>query len=117
MKRRFRLTQSADFKRVRRLGKSYPHPLIVLVAMPNDINHSRFAVVAGRVAGNAVHRNRAKRIIRAVLNDLLPEVTHGWDLVFIARRPMQTASYWQAHASIRQLLGRAQLLVSDKSYE
>lgn len=85
--------------------------------MPNELAHSRFAVVAGRVTGNAVQRNRAKRIIRAVLNNLLPEVPAGWDLIFIARRPMQTASYWQAQASIRQLLGRAQLLVADKSYE
>jgi ribonuclease P protein component len=117
VKRRFRLTQSADFKRVRRLGKSYPHPLIVLVAMPNDLTHSRFAVVAGRVTGNAVQRNRAKRIIRAVLNHLLSEIPAGWDLIFIARRPMQTASYWQAQASIRHILGRAQLMRGDEGYE
>ena len=85
--------------------------------MPNDLAHSRFAVVAGRVTGNAVQRNRAKRVIRAVLNDLLPQVAPGWDLIFIARRPMQTASYQQAQVSTRHLLGRAQLLIEDKRYE
>jgi ribonuclease P protein component len=117
VKRRFRLTQSADFKRVRRLGKSYPHPLIVLVAMPNDLPCSRFAVVAGRVIGKAVQRNRAKRIIRAVLNSLLSEIKPGWDLILIARRPMENANYWQTQSAIRHLLGRARLMVADVNHE
>ena len=34
MKRRFRLTRSIDLKRVRSSGKSYAHPLIVLIVGP-----------------------------------------------------------------------------------
>jgi len=35
VKRDFRLTRSTDFKRVRNSGKSYAHPLVVLVAIPS----------------------------------------------------------------------------------
>ena len=36
MQRKFRLTRSEDFKRVRRSGKSYAHPLVVLIVQPHD---------------------------------------------------------------------------------
>lgn len=36
MQKRFRLSRSEDFKRVRRIGKSYAHPLVVLVAQANE---------------------------------------------------------------------------------
>jgi len=82
MKRKFRLTRSTDFKRVRRFGKSYAHPLVVLISQPNELNISRFGISAGRSVGNAVHRNRAKRQIRESLRPLLPSIKSGWDVVF-----------------------------------
>jgi ribonuclease P protein component len=36
VQRKFRLTRSEDFKRVRRSGKSYAHPLVVLIVQPHD---------------------------------------------------------------------------------
>jgi ribonuclease P protein component len=36
VQRKFRLTRSEDFKRVRRSGKSYAHPLVVLIVQAHD---------------------------------------------------------------------------------
>jgi ribonuclease P protein component len=36
VQRRFRLTRSEDFKRVRRSGKSYAHPLVVLIVQVHE---------------------------------------------------------------------------------
>lgn len=109
MKRSFRLKKTADFKRVRRLGKAYPHPLIVLIALPNELPFSRIAVVAGRSVGNAVKRNRAKRIMREVLRKLLPEISTGWDLIMIARKPLSTATFSEVQEAIQSVLQRARL--------
>ena len=35
--------------------------------------------------GNAVHRNRARRVIRAALRDLNPIFKRGYDIIFTAR--------------------------------
>lgn len=110
MKRRFRLTKSTDFKRVRRLGKSYAHPLVVLVACRNQLDGSRIGVVAGRSVGGAVQRNRAKRLLRAAFQPELPVLCSGWDLILIARQPMASAAYWDVQAALRQLLRRARLI-------
>jgi ribonuclease P protein component len=110
VKRRFRLTSTKDFKRVRRLGKSYAHPLIVLVALPNEQGTSRFAVSAGRSVGNAVQRNRAKRLIREAVRPLIPSVRPGWDVLFLARHALAEAEFLKAQGALKLLLQRSRLI-------
>ena len=111
MKRRFRLTKSNDIKRVRRLGKSYAHPLIVLIAHRNHRLTSRIAITAGRSVGNAVKRNRAKRWIREAVRPLIPIIEPGWDIIIVARRPITNANFQKCQSAILNLLHRAQLLI------
>ncbi len=111
MQRRFRLTRSEDLSRVRRSGKSYAHPLLVMVADSNDRHDSRVAVVAGRTVGVAVKRNRAKRLLRAAMQSLIASVAPGWDLVLIARPPLVQSDMYEAREALLSLLRRAQLIV------
>jgi len=104
------LTSTTDFERVRRFGKSYAHPFIVLVTLPNEINHSRIGVGAGRSIGNAVQRNRAKRILRETIRHLIPSITAGWDMVILARKPMTNANYNEIGTALNGLLTQAKLL-------
>ena len=110
MKRRFRLTRSTDFKRVRRSGKSYAHPLVVLYALKSDLGGVRVGVSAGLAVGNAVKRNRAKRLLRAAMNDLLSQTALGSDLLLIARSPLPKSDFQQTRAALYNLLERADLL-------
>ena len=110
MKRRFRLTRSADLKRVRHTGKSYAHPLVVLYVTASDQAATRVAVTAGRGTGNAVQRNRAKRLLRAAMADLFPGVHPGVDLLLIARSPLPGADFLQTKQAVSGLLARAGLL-------
>lgn len=110
MKRRFRLTRSADFKRVRRSGKSYAHPLLVLYALKSEEPVLRVGVTAGLAVGNAVKRNRAKRLLRAAMSDLLPQTVPGSDLMLIARSALPDANVQQTREALSILLKRAGLL-------
>lgn len=115
MNKRFRITQSTDFARVRRLGKSYAHPLIVLVAIPNQIEKTRVGVVAGKKIGGAVIRNRAKRQIRAAAQGLLPGLAPGWDLIFIARQLITTARFTEIEQAMQSLTRRAGIAKIDRN--
>jgi ribonuclease P protein component len=110
VKRRFRLTRSTDFKRVRRSGKSYAHPLVVLYALKSDQVGVRVGVSAGLAVGNAVKRNRAKRLLRTAMNELLPQTTLGSDLLLIARSPLSRSDLQETLAVLSNLLERAGLL-------
>jgi len=108
--RRLRLTRSTDFKRVRRLGKSYAHPLLVLIALPNGMERSRFGIAAGRSVGKAVERNRAKRLVREGLRPLTPQIEPGWDILLLARTSMAKSNLDSTRQALRTLLSRAHLL-------
>lgn len=110
MKRNFRLTRSNDFKRVRSSGKSYAHPLVVLVKLPATEGKIRVGVTAGRSVGGAVQRNRAKRLLRESMRMLLSGIHTGWDLILIARQPLLAANFQQVQAAVFQLAQRANLL-------
>jgi len=121
VQRRFRLTRSEDFKRVRRFGKSYAHPLVVLIVQRSDQPHIRVGVAAGRKVGTAVIRNRAKRLLREAMRPLIPNIglqhdtvnqgnASGLDMILIARAGLSTASLGDTRWALQNLLQRAQIL-------
>ena len=114
MKREFRITRSIDFKRVRRLGKPYAHPLVVLIATPAENENSRAGFITGKSIGNAVKRNRVKRQLKAVLSEFLPHFINQSDVLVIAREPVTQATYQDLRIAIQQLLIKADLIGSDE---
>jgi ribonuclease P protein component len=67
-------------------------------------------VSAGAVVGNAVKRNRAKRLLRAAMNELIPITDPGSNLLLIARSPLPAANFHQTREALSLLLKRAGLL-------
>jgi ribonuclease P protein component len=115
VQRKFRLTRSEDFKRVRRSGRSYAHPLVVLIVLNNEKNQQgnlRIGVTAGRTIGTAVKRNRAKRILREAIRTLLPNLATHADLILIARAGLTSATLSETREALLKLVQRAQLLSS-----
>jgi ribonuclease P protein component len=116
VQRKFRLTRSTDFKRVRRTGKSYAHPFIVLVVQASEASRTRVGVTASRSVGGAVKRNRAKRLMREAMRPLLPGLLPGWDMILIARPALLAASLQDIRQALIKLLRRAQIIpLSDES--
>jgi ribonuclease P protein component len=116
VQRKFRLTRSEDFKRVRQNGKSYAHPLVVLVvqACEPPVN-VRVGVTAGKSTGGAVQRNRAKRLLRESIRPYLASLSAGLDLILIARPPLAAATLQETRAALTSLLRRAKILPTDES--
>ena len=113
MKRNYRLTRSNDFQRVKQTGKSIAHPLLVLIILPNPDGLLRIGVSVGKAVGNAVTRNRAKRRMRASLSSLFTNIQPGWDLVFLARKPIVDAAFCDIIAAEICLLKRAGLFLDE----
>jgi ribonuclease P protein component len=116
MNRRFRLSSSADFKRVRRNGRSYAHPFVVLITSHGEPDRLRFGVSAGRSLGNAVQRNRAKRRLREQLRQFEPQLQRGWDVVLIARKALPEASAAHLQRALQDLFEKAGLLKVDRDH-
>ena len=115
MERKYRLRLNADFQRVRQKGKSWADHLMVLCALPNDLEHSRFGFAASKRIGKAVVRNRVRRRMREAVRLRRVLIAEGWDIVFIARSAIGHASYAEIAQDVENLLRRANLYKSLNS--
>jgi ribonuclease P protein component len=62
--------RKAEFADIYRKGRKYSNELFNCFILPGGT--TAVACVAGRMVGNAVERNRAKRLLRAALQSLAP---------------------------------------------
>ncbi len=108
-----RLRRPEDFRHVWSTGRSWAHPLFILWALPNDGNRIRVGITASRKIGNAVTRNRARRLLREAARHLYGHMVSGWDLVLVARTSLVEAQEPQVESALRHVLGLAGLWVSQ----
>ena len=85
------LTNNRDFCRIYAKGKSLVSPLMVTYVMKNRLGYNRLGITASKKVGNAVKRNRARRIIKAAYTSTEPQLLQGYDIVLVARGRTVTA--------------------------
>lgn len=68
-------------------------------------------MVSKKVASQAVKRNRVKRQLRAVIEELLPRISGGYDILFIVRKVSLEADQETLKAHVFQFLAQKGLLV------
>jgi ribonuclease P protein component len=104
-----RLTKPEHFSQVFEKGMTQADRLLVIKAVPNKLEYSRFGISVSKRVGNAVIRNRIKRVIREIIR-LKPPVC-GWDIVVIARNPAASSNYKELDKSFLNLLSRAKIVL------
>lgn len=113
LNKRFRLTRSIDFKRVRKQGQSFVHPLVVLVKGSGKPESAKIGLSVSRSVGNAVVRNHTKRILREIMRPLLPSLKSGSEFVLVARSAIVDADFKAVGVAVLDLLKRSKLLQDE----
>jgi ribonuclease P protein component len=88
-----KVKKKKDFYLIYRKGRRFRGKFFNLVFVANDLVFSRMAAVASRKVGNAVKRNRAKRLMRELFRKNKDLFTKPVDIIFIARREILDASW------------------------
>lgn len=84
-KSEFTLRKQSDFNRVYNKGKSKGSKYIVVLYRKNNLGYTRTAFVSSKKVGNAVARNRSRRIMRAAYDSIKDKIVKGYDVIFVAR--------------------------------
>lgn len=81
------LNENTAFQRVYYRGKSSAKPALVVYALKNRVGICRVGITTSKKIGNAVERNRSRRIIRAAFQSVVKNysISGNYDLVFVAR--------------------------------
>lgn len=119
MQRENRLTRREDFNKVYRYGKSSAnHQFVVYVlnqpaSVPGE--SFRLGISASKKVGNAVVRNRLRRMIKEIVRLNGERLAPRKDLILIVRKPAAEMEYAEMEKSILHVLKRADVLLPRKS--
>lgn len=110
-----RLTKRPEYLRVAAARRKWVTPGMVVQALPRELKQAadadaaqaRLGITVSRKVGKSVQRNRARRRLRAVAREVLPEAGRpGTDYVLIGRAGTLTRSYQDLLEDLRVAVRR-----------
>lgn len=98
------LKKNKDYKRIYSHGKSVADRFMVLYFLTNTTDICRFGFTVSKKVGNAVVRNRVRRLFKEACRLNLEKFPIGFDYILLARKTIVTKRYMQVEESLLKLL-------------
>jgi len=109
-----RLKSRTDIKRLFSSAKSVSMKGMRLLFLDNSVGHNRILVTLTKKYGNAVQRNRAKRVLREIYRDIKYKLIQGYDIGVIIypidSKDSGEYDYHDRYKQFRSLLKKAGIL-------
>ena len=105
MRKEQRIKKNEEFSAVFNHGRSVANRQFVLyVLKKEDQEQFRLGLSVSKRVGNAVVRNRIKRLIRTVFQETQHSLVPSYDYVVIARKPAASMDYKEFHSSLAHVM-------------
>jgi ribonuclease P protein component len=102
-----RLRRRREFLTLQGRGRRRHTPSFVVVHVPAEGSTSRLGVTVSSRVGNAVVRNRIKRLVREIFRGRRPDLPAALDIVVIAKPHAAHITHAQAASELERALGVA----------
>jgi len=115
VQRKLRLRKRQDFSRIYRSGKSFANGQFVLYwSRQKQADPIRLGVSASKKIGNAVVRNRMRRLVKEIIRHQTDRLVEQMDLIIIVRKPAVGLKMKELERSMQHVLKRSGLLKASK---
>ncbi|MDZ7673144.1 MAG: ribonuclease P protein component [Halanaerobiales bacterium] len=104
------LKQKKDFQKVFNCGKSIASKYLVLYWNPNKLDNNRYGFSISKRIGKAVVRNKLKRRLKEIIRTRLDNTAYGYDIIIIARKPVNSLGFSEIKNDLKKLYKRAGLI-------
>jgi ribonuclease P protein component len=106
------LRKRAQFQNVYEHGETKVDRYLVVRLLANDLEISRIGFSVSKRVGNAVVRNRVRRLLKEIIRDI-PFKT-GFDIVVIVRVNAVEADYHKLKASVLALFRKYNIILHNE---
>lgn len=107
------VNQNREFLRAYKKGKGFVDSLVVMYVIKNRYGFTRFGITSSKKVGNAVKRNRARRVLRQSVRNIGFDMTQGYDIILVARAKTAYVKQQHVEAQLRVLAKQAGLIEND----
>lgn len=104
-----KIKKNAEFRKIYNCRKSVADRNMVLYFLSNNMEDCRFGFTVSKKIGNAVTRNRVRRLFGEVCRLNKEKFPKGYDFILLARRDIVGLDFYQIEEGILKLLKKLRI--------
>ena len=111
------LKSNSDFRRLYNRGKAITDPALVVYYSKNRAGICRIGITTSKKIGNAVERNRSRRVIREAFRQVCPNLNPCYDIVMVARSKTKYLKSTRIEEVMKRIFENEGMLKSESDGE
>ena len=105
MKKQYRVKKNQEIELILKENKRYSNPYFSMYKKKNqETSHLRYAISVGKKIGNAVVRNKIKRQVTSIIDNLNLNLNTNTDVFIIVRPKVKELKYEEMVKQLEYLL-------------
>lgn len=104
MKKLFIVKHKYDFDRIIKKRNRKKNDIFIIYSEDNNLAYARYGISVGKKLGNAVYRNKKKRQIRSIIDNLEKDYIKKQDYIIILREKGKYLEYQELNHKLKSLL-------------
>lgn len=104
MKKKYVVKHQYDFDKIIKQGTKRKNDIFILYIENNNLSYARYGISVGKKLGNAVYRNRKKRQIRSIIDNLEKDYIKNKDYIIILREKGKNLDYQNLNKKLKSLI-------------